>query len=60
MIQIPEKYKERMIKSYGKEGEDWLRSLPGLIKKYENEFQIEKLKQMPKTSVNFLLSRVFE
>lgn len=60
MIQISEKYKERMIKAYGKEGKAWLKSLPGLIKKYENEFQIEELKQISKISINFLLSRVLK
>lgn len=58
MIGIPEEYVKRIVTVFGEEGENWLNSIEGLIKKYENEFEIQHLNYF-KHSMNLLFERIF-
>ena len=40
MIQIPEKYSNKIILSFGKKGEEWLSNSLEIIQKYKKIFEI--------------------
>lgn len=56
MIQIPEKYSNKIILSFGQEGKKWLSDALEIIEKYKNIFLIDNLEFFPKLSVNLLLT----
>ena len=58
MVQVPEKYVKRIIGAFGKEGENWFNNLDALIRKYENDFELENLHYF-QHSTNLLFERIF-
>lgn len=58
MIQIPEKYVERITRAFGEKGENWINSIDALIEKYQDTFVIKNIHFLTH-STNLLFERIF-
>jgi len=55
MIELPDKYKIKIINRHGLSGEKWLNSIDAIVDKYTSQFQLEDVQLTPNLSMNIVL-----
>ncbi len=51
-LELPNKFKEKIINRYGKTGKEWLNGLDFIVEKYQSKFGLEKVELIEKLSMN--------
>ncbi len=55
MIELPEKFKEKVVNRYGKKGEEWLYNINVIIDKYIKKFDLSDVRLAGNLSINVVL-----
>lgn len=55
MINLPDKFKTKIINRYGKEGKEWLNSIDNIIRKYKKLFMLKNIRLVDNISINIVL-----
>lgn len=55
MINLPDKFKTKIINRYGKEGDNWLNSIDNIIEKYKKQFMLKNIRLVDNISINVVL-----
>ncbi len=55
MINLPDKFKTKIINRYGKEGYRWLNSIDNIIEKYKKQFMLKNIRLVDDISINVVL-----
>ena len=55
MINLPDKFKTKIINRYGEEGNNWLNSIDNVIYKYKKQFMLKNIRLVDEMSMNVVL-----
>lgn len=55
MLELPNKYKNKIINRYGKKGEEWLENINPIVEKYKKQFQLQDIELIEKLSINVII-----
>ena len=55
MLELPNKYKDKIINRYGAKGEEWLENINNIVGKYKKQFQLQDIKLIENLSMNIVI-----
>ena len=55
MLELPNKYKNKIINRYGEKGEEWLKNINPIVEKYKKQFQLQDMKVIENLSINIVI-----
>lgn len=54
-LELPNKYKDKIINRYGAKGEEWLENINNIVEKYKKQFQLQDIKLIENLTMNIVI-----